>query len=107
MSDFSLPIPTTELLHLSIHVQENLYRRTGFNCVVKSLHFHVLNAYCIFNNCVYAYAYAYCVLIFASIKKKLHSQLLDYNRSYGMLITDLLVKEVRVLLDVVGQEVGL
>ena len=33
-----------------------------FNCVVKSLCFRVLNAYCVFNNCVIAYyAYAYCV----------------------------------------------
>ena len=43
-----------------------LYRRTGFNCVAKSLRFRVLNAYCVFNNCV---------LIFASVKHSRLSQL--------------------------------
>ena len=42
---------TYELLQSSCEI----YRRTGFNCVVKSLRFCVLNAYCVFNNCVIAY----------------------------------------------------
>ena len=51
-----------------------MYRRTGFNYVVKSLRFRVLNAYCVFNNCVLCVCVlrnAYCVLIFASVKKKI------------------------------------
>ena len=35
----------------------SLIGRTSFNCVVKSLHFWVLNVNCIFNNCLLAYAY--------------------------------------------------
>ena len=57
LSCISLASEWNALCLLLVVGRENSYRRTGFNCVVKSLRFRILNTYCVFNNCVIAYTY--------------------------------------------------